>query len=642
MAASDVTPYEDIDDDLSLDFGNNDTWNRMRNRPLPAPPRPPRDKKQRQPSKSRRTDDDDKFDRGGGGERLSSPYLDDSSRISSQEVDEAETGTQTDPLPVDYSFEEFEITDDMPRIAPSSYNNNHRHSKTIEELLREDQEAELERARQLATEQNLVISLSKFREASQRTYSERSRTSGGSRGSRPITPSAIVVETRIIRSTDATEGAMLVASADDMDLRQLGYRTDSKDSEDVVDVDDHITTEDERIVSEAIRRYQLLDPQFKESSSQPSASSSRHDLEAVEADVVEDAESVPLPPPRRKSSAIVETQAADVVEDKDVVEEKLPEPSTEIAAVDLQPVQPAEEETITLVHRGRLQIDELEVNSLNVRALQAGRILVSDLQGASITTDELECRSGNITVRGIELPIDFIRGLVDQSTARAAEIVDTMNTVSEEPVVTSPQSPEPIEPVAPIQPIDTTNVSPLQQEPQPPARPPPPSFFPSDYEPYSIPPPSFYQLRNPESDEEIRHLHSMINAQQRPRPRPHRHRHDSTSEEEYQRNRRHRHRHDSHGAQSPTEQRPSILDLSGQLVRACGAALGQSLQNASNTVWSVVQTVEPNDEKRRNINLVLIILIVILAVLMIMGLTDRNVHHHHHWDFLNPPKNSGL
>lgn len=640
MTASDVTPYEDIDDDVSLDFPSEDILNKMRNRPLPAPPRPPRDKKQRSLPRTRRTDDDDKFDRGGGAERLLPPYLDDSSRISSQEVDEIEIGIQTDPLPVGFSFEEFEITDDMPRITPSSdQHHSHRYSKTIEDLLREDQEAEFERARQLATEQNLAISLTKFREAGQRSYSERSRTSGGSRGSRPITPSAMVIETRLIRTTDETDATLLVAPVFENENRSVDYRTDSKESEEVPDADDHITTEDERIVSEAIRRYQLLDAQFKESSSLPSVSSSRHDLEAVEMDVDADEQTAPLPPPRRKSNV-------SLVVANEEQEEKVTEPIAEIAA--LQPVTVETlptEETITL-HRGRLQIDELEVNSLNVRALQAGRILVSELQSTSIITDNLECPSGNISVRGVELPIDFIRSLVDQSTARAAEIVSALTNgaaVGAEPTV-SPRSLPPVLPVetAEAKASDASDAPNHEgQDSEPPARPPPPqTFYPSDFAPYSIPPPSFYQLRNPESDEEMRHLHSMVNNAQQRRPRRHRHRQDSTSEEEYQRSRRHRH--ESHGAQSPSEQ-PSILDLSGQLIRACGSALSQTLQSASNSVWSVLQTAEPNDEKRKNINLVLIILIVILAVLMILGLSgDRTVHHHHHWDFLNPPKNSGL
>lgn len=639
VTASDITQYEDIDDDsVSLDLtGGDDIINKMRNRPLPAPPRPPRDKKQHKPKSSRRDDDNDKFDRGGGAERLAAPYLDDSSRISSQDIDETEAATQTDPLPTDFSFEEFEITDDLPRITPSR--DVTRSPRTIDDLLREHQAAEMERIRQLESEQALAKSISKFRDANQRRTSERSRTSGGSRGSRPITPSAMVIESRIIVSTDQTDAALLVAPIYEAENRPLDYRTDSKESEDVPYLDDNVTTEDERLVNEAIRRYQLLDTQFKGSSSLPSASSSRHDLDLnLETTEAAAEPEVPLPPPRRKSSggdAAVSAEPAT--------------PSTQVAKI--EDTQVPTEQTVP-IRGGRLHIDELDVNLLNVRALQAGQILVSELQGASITTEDLQCRSGNITVRGIELPIEFIQSLVDSSTARAAEIVNALHTPPTPTADDVPVQPTwmhgttETKPVAPQStdeskykytvPPSTPAATDGGADPEPPARPPPPQgFFPSDFAPYSTVPPSFYQLRNRDSDEEMLRLQAA-NAAHR-RPRRHHRRQDSTSEEEYQRDRRHRREHE---AQSP-EHQPSILDLSGQLVRACGSAIGNTLHTASDSIVNLL-TSDPTDEKRKNVNLVLIILVIILAVLLMLGLGDSRAVHHHHWDFLNPPKNSGL
>lgn len=634
IAASDLTQYEDIDDDdISFDLTAGDILNKMRNRPLPPPPRPPRDKKQRKPKSSKpsnRNGDNDKFDRGDGAERLTAPYLDDSSRVSSQDIEESETGTQTDPLPADFSFEEFEITDDLPRITPSRDTN--RNSRTIEDLLREHQAAEMERIRQLESEQNLAKSINKFRDANQRRTSERSRTSGGSRGSRPITPSAMVIESRIIVSTDETDATLIVAPIHEAENRPLDYRTDSKESEDVPYLDDNITTEDERIVNEAIRRYQLLDPQFKDSSSLPSAGSSHHDLENLETEGNKPTD-VPLAPPRRKSSG------TDGNINTAVATETSQPPSTEVAKLDENQVETTES-TIP-IRGGRLHIDELDVNRLNVRALQAGQILVSELQGASITTENLECRSGNITVRGIELPIEFIRNLVDSSTARAAEIVNALHTTpsgTTDELTSSIQVATETKPAtaqsedAPLTTASIDQTDPT--DPEPPARPPPPQgFFPSDYAPYSTPPPAFFQLRNPDSGDEILRLQSATAAHRR--PRRHHRRQDSTSEEEYQRERRIRR---EHGAQSPE---PSILNLSGQLVRACGSAIGNTLQTAGDSIVNLLIS-DPSDEKRKNVNLVLIILVIILAVLLMVGLGDSRPVHHHHWDFLNPPKNSGL
>lgn len=92
---------------------------------------------------------------------------------------EVEVSTQTDPVP----DEEFALEDEEGDLE--EYISSDGKVKTLEDILKEEQEAEMERARQLAEAENLARGIQRFRESSQRSFSERSNRS------RPITPSGI-------------------------------------------------------------------------------------------------------------------------------------------------------------------------------------------------------------------------------------------------------------------------------------------------------------------------------------------------------------------------------------------------------------------------------------------------------------------
>lgn len=94
---------------------------------------------------------------------------------------EVEVSTQTDPLP----YDEFAMDDEDEDIE--GFIGSDGQVKTLEDILKEEQEAELERARQLAEAENLARGIQRFRENSQRSLSEHTRTSKSL--SRPITPS---------------------------------------------------------------------------------------------------------------------------------------------------------------------------------------------------------------------------------------------------------------------------------------------------------------------------------------------------------------------------------------------------------------------------------------------------------------------
>lgn len=619
--ASDATQYEEIDG--MNRFGSDkepktDQNYKMKHRPLPPPPRPPRERKHRK-SES----DGNKLDKDGGGEKITSKkILEDISRISSQEmeeIEEMERSTQTDPLPDDYLCEEFEINSDMPIIEPSFS----RHSKTLEDILKEEQQAELERARQIADENSLNKGIQKFREANQRSLSERSRGSTNDRpktpSSRPITPSAVVIERMVNLSADETDAQLIVRPVDedeDEPDAATSYHRNRFLAEDTFD------TEDERIVNEALKRYNLLDSDFRDSSpvpaiAHPNIELNIRDVEPEEEPAIE--EQIDLPPqapPRRKSSCAEPTVVPSTV-------------NSEIA-----PPIPEEERTddidnatLNVLPSNRLHVNELEVENLNVHALQAGRILVSDLQAIALSSQDIECTSGDLTVKGITLPAGFIEDLINRARDAAIERsreAEAPVQISHEPTVEQTPNVERQEPSKPAPVDDATD------EPQPPARPPPPrSLYPSDYAQYSVPPPSFYQLRSyPDEIEEVMQAHSPTTTH-RQRRRYHRRR-DSTSEEEEQREHR---RSRQHSNRSPD---PSISDLSGQLVRACGSALGRG----SVKLYAMMK--EKNQEtKRRDISIGVAILIFIVAFLMMIGIRGERTVHHHHWDYWNPPDNTG-
>lgn len=78
------------------------------------------------------------------------------------------------------------------------------------------------------------------------------------------------------------------------------------------------------------------------------------------------------------------------------------------------------------------------------------------------------------------------------------------------------------------------------------------------------------------------------------------------------------------------------------MIRACGRALSSTLNVAGNSLLELLRSLTSHqDEKQRDVSIVLMILIIIVASLMMLGISgDRSIHHHH-WDYFNPPDNLG-
>ncbi|KAG5678926.1 hypothetical protein PVAND_008547 [Polypedilum vanderplanki] len=228
--------YEEILDSNTQDnrqrLKSGDVINKMKDRPLPPPPRPSRAGKKQKKDEP----EEDKHDKDDGAEKIIEPLSVDivdnvvaieeqivveevklaqidetESKLPRQDSDfesklprqnselseperpiEVEVSTQTDPVP----DEEFTMEDDED-IDIEEFMGADGKIKTLEDILKEEQEAELERARQLQEAENLSRGIERFRESNQRSLSEKSRASTADRSrslSRPITPSAVVVE----------------------------------------------------------------------------------------------------------------------------------------------------------------------------------------------------------------------------------------------------------------------------------------------------------------------------------------------------------------------------------------------------------------------------------------------------------------
>lgn len=606
IAPSDGTQYEEIDDELNDD---ENAFYKMQNRPLPPPPRPPRDRRQRRRKSS---NNDKKFDDNDDNVGLVVGSFDDAeSEFSTHEFIGAEMATQTS-----LDISDLYLNDDMP-IDTEQY------TRTVEEILQSANDEPMQRSgggSSRTSDDNLSKGIAKFRESNQRSYSERSRASTDRQSSRPITPSALVIEQRIARSPIQMDATLTMQPVEDSS--NVDFRTDSAESEYVPYVDDvddtQIDTEDERIINAAIRRYQMLGHELLDdgaSSPRSSTPKAPNDYNAAtdpdpDPDPIQKATiEVPQPPPRRKSSA----NATQIVETINVPPLAEPETLSVASIHDLNRITP---EPVNDLSTENTQSEPAKVESLTVINIQStnteppeSKTVVSTLQITPAVMQEIIER-----VRET-LPAQECIPSETQSTRHADNAME--NTGLDNRVAT----------------IKTTGD-------EPPKRPP----SPVDYMPTSEIPPSFYQLRTGISDDESVPSIPPANLPKHRPPRKHTRHPESSSDEEC--NRRHHHHSMHHGGAVATTSRTqdlSIVDLSGLLIRACGRAISSSLSTAGHSAIDFIRSLTKNqdDQHHQDLSLVLIILIVIVATLMMLGISgDRPVHHHHH-HFLNPPDHFG-
>lgn len=573
----------------------------MQNRPLPPPPRPPRGNARRRRRKSSNTDDK-KFDDNDDNVGLVVGSFDDAeSEFSTREFIGAEMATQTS-----LDISDLYLNDDMP-LDTEQY------TRTVEEILQSANDGSMQRSgggSSRTSDDNLSKGIARFRESNQRSYSERSRASTDRLSSRPITPSALVIEQRIARSPIQTDATLIMQPVEDAEIEYVPYADDVDDTQ--------IDTEDERIINAAIRRYQMLGHEMLDDrassprSSTPTKSPNDHDAvtepdpnpEPSQKATIE----VPQPPPRRKSSA----NATQIVETINVPPLAEPETLSLASTQDLNRITSEPVNDLSTENTQPAKVESLTVINIQSTEPKESKTIVNTLQ---ITPEVMQ----EIIERVREtLPTQECVPSETQSTHHAENV--TENIAMDNRVVAT---------------IKTTND-------EPPKRPP----SPVDYQPpTSEIPPSFYRLQNPlhtgiSDDESVPSILPANLPKHRP-PRKHPRHPDSSSDEECDR-RHHHHAHHGTVATTSRSQDLSIVDLSGLLIRACGRAISSSLSTAGHSVIDFIRSLTKNqDDQHTELSLVLIILIVIVATLMMLGISgDRPIHHHHH-HFLNPPDHFG-
>lgn len=571
----------------------------MHNRPLPPPPRPPRDKRRRRKSNIDKKFDDNDDD----AEQIVVGSFDDS-EFSTREFIGAEMATQTS-----LDIDDLYLNED---VATGQY------TRTVEEILRSSDTQPPQNTFK-TSDDNLSKGIQKFRESNQRSYSERSRTSTERLSSRPITPSALVIEQRITRSPVQTDATLIMQPV--VDPSGIGYRTDSAESEYVPyadDVDDtHLDTEDERIINAAIRRYQMLGNELDEQLSLTPRGSTPKTTDENNLDIeTKETIEVPQPPPRRKSSAnanqindtinvpLAEPETLSVASTQDL-NQYTPEPVNDLSSENIEPTN-AQVDTLTVIN-----IQSTETETTDKPEIKP---IVNNLQiTPEVMQEIIERVRETLPIQSPSVPVQLTQEPIESETKVHEEIVKKVFTETE------------------TETKEKTCEEPKDSE-EPPKRPP----TPTDYTPTSEIPASFYQLRTGISDEESNSI--PPSAIPKHRSRKHARRAESSSDGEYNR----RPHHHPHHGQSSRSQDLSIADLSGQLIRACGRALSSSLNTAGHSLIDFLRSLTKNqDDQQKDLSLVLIILIIIVASLMMLGISgDRSVHHHH-WDFLNPPDNLG-
>ncbi|XP_031640007.1 uncharacterized protein LOC116351986 isoform X2 [Contarinia nasturtii] len=614
IAPSDGTQYEEIDDELN-DEDNEFYPPKIQNRPLPPPPRPPRDKRQRRKSNIDRKFDDNDDD----AEQVAVVGSFDDSEFSTREFVGAEMATQTS-----LDIDDLYLNEDVPLDHETA----EQYSRTVEEILRssDTQQQQPHDHSTRTSDDNLSKGIQKFRESNQRSYSERSRASTERQSSRPITPSALIIEQRITRSPVQMDATLIMhpIDQDSSPPKKIDYRTDSAESEYVPyadDVDDtHLDTEDERIINAAIQRYQMLGNEIDSSlarESTPKAIDENKQQDIVEKSTIE----VPQPPPRRKSSA----NASQI---------------TETITVPL-----AEAETLSIASTHDLNqftpepVNDLSSESAEPTHAQVDSLTVVNIQSDDTTTVPIAKSETKPIVNSLQITPEVMQEIIE----RVRETLPIQSSASQSEPQTASQTtppPSPQESEPKVTPTETeTNEKVTDEKKEKSDNTPKRPQTPTEYTPTTEIPASFYQLRTGISEDESSLPPSAIPAKHR--SRKHTRRAESSSDEEC--SRRHHHSHHGGGAVARTNgQDLTIADLSGQLIRACGRALSSSLNTAGHSLVDFLRGLTKNqDDQQKDLSLVLVILIIIVASLMMLGISgDRSVHHHH-WDYFNPPDNLG-
>ncbi|XP_070141312.1 microtubule-associated protein futsch isoform X3 [Drosophila kikkawai] len=352
---------------------------------------------------------------------------------------------------------------------------------------------------------------------------------------------------------------------------------------------------------------------------------------------------VPLPPPRRRSTTALEPTTA--------VSLTIAEHSSR----ELTPIQSVQSPPEPQLPS---RLADLEVERLRVHALQAGQIQVSQLHGAQIKADDLQCKSGQLVVQNIELPPGFIDDIVERVQREQRTSLLTSETQTSRQPSSEPATSEKEQPIKPPRHSKLTEQAPpianLDEQTQTETGllplPPPPTAYPTVEYLQSLAPLAFYNLQRSAEAEQA----EASSAADRKAPHKCRRRHvaqehleeESGSELEEQlveRPRSRSRRSRTRSATQPPEdeydedQPKTVVQAGRQFISACSLELVNIINQLTHYVRG--EAVEPQ-QAPRNVSALMVLFILITFGVLIFLLTGRQVHTHH-WDYFNPPGNEG-
>lgn len=316
----------------------------------------------------------------------------------------------------------------------------------------------------------------------------------------------------------------------------------------------------------------------------------------------------------------------------------------------------------------RLQVRDLDVGRLNVSELQATKILVSDIEGMTLNVNELDSKSGHISVSGIE----FSQSVIDEIVKKFAEISTSIIPPPQahppqEPLLQTPQQPQAQDTVETFKPVNkeeetqtdtppemTTQTATITEEqfiaPQPssicletneetsvpPQRPPPPDLTPLLYS----------YLQDITASTSSSHLRPFPHREQRQLSESHDPQHQTPPPPARRSKRKpavlHSESSSDDGKPRPSPRRlpppvrihePTITEAGAQFLRVCQSSISRTFRNIFNVFMSYIN----RTEDKRDVQMAMVIFLVLIAGLIMFGISDSRTIHHHHWEFFNPP-----
>lgn len=464
------TPYEEVsdsnNDEVVKKLQSGEVLSKMKDRPLPAPPRPPREKvrksgepfKGSDPSQDDDENQDDNDDKGGSAVRATLETAD-SFTDNEYKIEEVDVSCQTDPLPDDFQLEELEITDDMRTITPTMY----RESSHLNEIHGESHVSErFSRPETPSIEQELQR-IREGRPSSRHSINASSRTP-----SRPTTPALVYVERKIttpLLNNEEQIEASLTAHQVEIDFdeetgnvivtgliseRPASHREERKEEDILKSLEEHIipTVVKEEPKPETRKKEE---PEIKVMH-EHKVEQVQNDPKPIEEPIIEAVRAPIRPepivrPPEPVPEVVLEQQVPIITQQVDPtpVTPIIPQPQQQQPLQQLSPDQP--------LHLSNLSVDRLSVNEL-----QASKISVSELDSSTINSHEIQCQSGNLSMRSIEIPPGVIEEIVERVNRVQKEQADRQSPISIPPpsfyqLSSEPQQQTPAapteEPVAP-------------------------------------------------------------------------------------------------------------------------------------------------------------------------------------------------